>query len=244
MSHERTPVTIASPDDLDGAALEAFIAARAPAYLATLGPEELAVRLGLLARMGSKLHPTPVGLCAFGRAPQLYHPEWGVSVVRVAGGELTDELVDKRDLEGNLPSLVAATLSFVAERAPDEHPTEAVREALVNALVHRDLRKTARVALRIFDDRLEVQSPGGLPEGLGDLEDAIETGGVSLPRNPLLAATARALGLSEQLGRGLPLLRRAATVAGATRALVSTSATSVLVVLPSRRRRSTTMALS
>lgn len=202
------------------------------------------MRLGLLARMGSKLHPTAVGLLAFGRVPQLYHPEWGVSVVRVAGGELTDALVDKRDLEGNLAALVASTLSFVAERAPDEHPTEAVREALVNALVHRDLRKTARVALRIFDDRLEVQSPGGLPEGLGDLEDAIETGGVSLPRNPLLAATARALGLAEQLGRGLPLLRRAATLAQATRALVSTSATSVLVVLPSRRRRSTTMALS
>ena len=111
-------------------------------------------------------------------------------------------------------------------------PEAAVREAVVNALIHRDLRRTGRVAVRLFSDRLEIWSPGGLPEGLSDLGDLLHEGGVSHPRNPLLAAAARSLGIGEQLGRGLPVMAR--TGSYTRRVEIRTSPRDVLVVVPSR----------
>lgn len=238
MSHERTPVTLADATDLDRPAFEAFVARRAPSL--SLSEEELAVRLGLLARMGARAHPTPVGLLLFGRAPQLFHPEWGLSLVAVRGGSLADPIVARADLEGPLGALLAGALAFVREHGgsdldparPDvplaAYPEDAARELVVNALVHRDLRRPMRVAVRVLSDRLEITSPGGLPEGLGDGEEALETGGLSLPRNPILAATARALGLGEQVGRGLVVARRAG------RAELEPAQASVTARLPSR----------
>lgn len=246
MSAERTPVVAAAVDDLDEAALHAFVARRAPAYLAPASTEEAAVRLGLLARMGTRVHPTPVGLLAFGRIPQLFHPEWGVSVVRVRGATLADTIVAREDLEGPLTALVEGALGFVAahtgatdvEENAQEYPLVAVREAVVNALVHRDLRRPSRTLVRVLDGRLEVWSPGGFPEGLGDPDDAVE-GGMSVPRNPLLASTARALGLGEQIGRGFVAIRRAlaeGTRDPGHRLEIQATPAGVLVRMPSRWR--------
>ena len=76
-----------------------------------------------------------------------------------------------------------------------------MREAVVNALVHRDLRRAGRIAIRRFHDRLEVWSPGSLPEGLSDVSELLREGGVPHPRNPILAAFARSLGIGEQRPR-------------------------------------------
>jgi ATP-dependent DNA helicase RecG len=247
MSAERTPIVVASPDDLDAAALDAFVARRAPSYLASAAAEDVAVRLGLLARMGTRVHPTPVGLIAFGRAPQIYHPEWGLSAVRVRGGSMADPVAASHDLEGPLPTLVERAMAFVREQTgvtdddptAQEYPLHAVREALVNALVHRDLRKPARAMLRLLDGRLEVWSPGGFPEGLGDPDDALEGGGISVPRNPLLASVARGLGLGEQIGRGFVSIRRAlaeGTRDPSHRLEIQASPAGVLVRMPSRWR--------
>jgi len=241
MSAERAPLTAADPSDLDAAALTAFAGKRAASL--ALAEDDLLVRLGLLAKMGQKLHPTPVGLLLFGRCPQLFHPEWGVSVVRVDGVALSDPIAARGDLEGSVPALLAAATTFVKDESDRDldptgpkaaFPEDAVREALVNALVHRDLRRPMRVAVRLFSDRLEIASPGGLPEGLGDAEDALETGGISLPRNPLLAALARQMGLGEQLGRGLAVVRRSVMETTGLRAEVEATTTSVLVRIPSR----------
>ena len=115
----------------------------------------------------------------------------------------------------------------------EEYSEVAVREAVVNALVHRDLRRAGRVAVRVFSDRIEVWSPGGLAEGLTDIDDLLREGGVSHPRNPLLAAAARSLGLGEQLGRGLPVMGRAGS-SYTGRVEIRASPRDVLVTLPSR----------
>ncbi len=256
MSAERTPVTTAGLDDLDAAAFERFVAQRAPRYLATASVEDVAIRIGLLGKMGMRVHPTPVGLLAFGHCPQLFQPEWSVGVVRARGMSLSPELLAREDLEGSLSALVDGALAFVGAHSsalPDasaaaapaqpsdprsdtrEYPMAAVREALINALVHRDLRRPARVQVRVFDDRLEIWSPGGLPEGLGDPEEALEVGGVSVPRNPLLAAVARMLGFGEQAGRGLPTIHAAFAAHRSRFDLVATPA-GVQITLPSRFR--------
>jgi ATP-dependent DNA helicase RecG len=244
MSHERTAVTGAELDDLDMAALEAWVGQRAPTLRQAGSLEEAAVRLGLLARAAPRLAPTPVGLLLFGRAPQLVQPDWGVAAVAVRGASLADPVLTRADLEGNLPALLAQSLAFVREQAEargttglaaglEEYPEVAVREAVVNALVHRDLRRSGRVAVRVFSDRIEVWSPGGLPEGFTDIDDLLREGGVSHPRNPLLAAAARSLGLGEQLGRGLPVMGRAGG-SYTRRVEIRVSPRDVLVTLPSR----------
>ena len=247
MSHERLAVPGAELDDLDLAAMEAYVALRAPALLESGSLEDAGVRLGLLAKPAPRVTPTPVGLLIFGRAPQLVQPDWAIAAVAVRGTTLAETVVVRADLEGNLAALVAQALGFVRNQAggrgtaalpegAEEYPEPAVREAVVNALVHRDLRRTGRVAVCLFSDRLEVWSPGGLPEGLSDLEDSLREGGVSHPRNPLLAATARVLGIGEQLGRGLSVMARTGG-SNSRRVEIRTSPRDVLVVLPSRWQR-------
>jgi ATP-dependent DNA helicase RecG len=254
MSHERLSVSGAELDDLDLSALDAFVTARAPTLRATLQLEDVALRLGLVVRSAPRVTPTPVGLLLFGKTPQLVAPDWGVAAVCIDGTTLSDPVRYRLDLEGNVASLLSQGLAFVRgkteETSPphstaaaslagdaDEYPEAAVREALVNALLHRDLRRAGRIALRRFHDRLEIWSPGGLPEGLSDVTELLREGGVSHPRNPILAALARAMGIGEQLGRGLAVLAR---VGGsyARRVEVHSSPRDVLVVIPSHWQRS------
>lgn len=245
LGFERSPVAGASVDDLDFDALEAHVRRRIPSLAAEPGAvEKGAMRLGLLGTSGGHPTPTVVGLMSFGTVPQLTRPEWGVSVVRIRGAALADPVAARLDAEGSLAELVRLVLEFVranTRAAPNllapsdlapEYPEEAVREALVNALVHRDYRLSGRVSLRIFNDRLEVWSPGGLALPIS-LDELAQHGGASFPRNPLLAATARHLGLIEQVGRGIPTIRR--SIAGATALPVQfhTAQTEVRVVLPS-----------
>src|SRR5262249_10244934 len=132
--------------------------------------------------------------------------------------------------------LLERALDFVERHDLNEYPADAVREVVLNALLHRDLRAAGRGAGRIFNDRLEGWSPGGLPAPLTDVEELTMKGGVSSPRNLMLAATARRLGLGEQLGRGLVIARCA--VARATKQPIEVVAqqAEVLVTLPSALR--------
>ena len=251
LGFERSPVAGTSLDDLDLPALHAFLRRRIPGLPALQDPdpttpalERAAQRLGLLATLSAQPVPTVVGLMAFGTAPQLARPEWGVACVRVRGINLADDLAARLDVEGPLAALVEQTLDFVRSNTrvvPDllrpsepalEYPESAVREALLNGLLHRDYRLSGRVSLRIFNDRLEVWSPGGLAVPLS-LDDLAQHGGASFPRNPLLTATARALGLAEQVGRGLPLIRKTLGDATSLPVQFHSAQTEVRVVLPS-----------
>ena len=147
------------------------------------------------------------------------------------------------------PDLLKGVLGFIAETTrtidtpiggqgstqnpQSEYPFEGLRELVVNALVHRELKLTSRVAVMIFDDRLVVRSPGG-PMFDAQLFDALANhGGRSIPRNPVLASMARRLGLCEQIGRGLVRARRLS--AEITRAPLRIEATpaDVSVTIPS-----------
>ncbi|MBK8937520.1 MAG: hypothetical protein IPM79_07715 [Polyangiaceae bacterium] len=244
MTNERLAVSACDLDDLDLPALDAFLVERAPALLAATSREELGARLGLLSKGSPRVTPTLAGLYLFGKLPQLTFPEWGVGCFASTGTSLLDPVAARADLEGGLAALVAGCVAFVRGHAGEQASTDAteyseslVREVVVNALVHRDLRKTSRVALRLFVDRLEVWSPGGPPEGVTDLEELARDGGISQPRNPIVASVARSLGLGEQLGRGLHLVLQRGGAPLDQRAEVRSTSKDVLVVLPSRWRR-------
>jgi len=239
-------------EDLDMGSLSDYLRRRSPAFAANLSVEAFAVRLGLLAQVsGGAIAPTVAGLLSFGLCPQLFRPEWGLSAIRVQGLSIADPVIAHEDFEGNVDALLQQGLDFVRNHSQsvpellgpsmsrDEFPIAAVREVLVNALVHRDLRLPGRVGLRIFDDRLEVSSPGGPPAPL-PLGELAQRGGLSLPRNPLLAAVSRGLGLVEQVGRGLPLARSSVSAVTADAIHFETSHHEVMVSLPSCLRAPST----
>jgi len=90
----------------------------------------------------------------------------------------------------------------------NDYPEDAMREALLNALVHRDYAFSGSTIISIFDDRIEFVSIGGLPKGVS-LDDIML--GVSIPRNENLANVFYRLHLIEAYGTGIPKIMRSYT---------------------------------
>ncbi len=94
-------------------------------------------------------------------------------------------------------------IKHVKREERPELPEEALREAVVNALAHRDYRSTANVQVYIFKDRVEIVSPGGLPAGMTEAALGIK----SVPRNPLLFGMLYRMNAVEHVGSGIRRIR-------------------------------------
>ncbi len=215
-------------DEVDREAVRRFVALareRLPNADAA-EPERLLANLGLL-RGGLMTNG-----CAllFGRVPQRLFPG---ARVRIGVFRGPDEVVDSHECAGNLfEQLDAAmerfrrvlrvrfeveveepTLEGLRRKDIWEYPLEAMREAVVNALVHRDYTIAADVQVRIYDDRLVVWNPGGLPEGIR-IEQLKEPDHPSVPRNPHLAQAFYFAGLIERWGTGTTRIIRLCAAQG------------------------------
>jgi ATP-dependent DNA helicase RecG len=149
------------------------------------GPrEEVLARLHVLAQDGEIARPTLAGLLTFGKYPQEFLPQLMITFVQYYGTteeEKTPQgarFMDSRRFEGPIPEMIkqaetyvlgamrkAVLIDGVFRREIPEYPREALREALANAIAHRDYSSYVRgsyIQIRMFADRLEIQSPGGL----------------------------------------------------------------------------------
>ncbi|MEN6370436.1 MAG: ATP-binding protein [Armatimonadota bacterium] len=149
----------------------------------------------------------------FGQDPQRYFPDAQVKCARFKGTASID-FIDEHTLDGSVISQLEAALAFVerntqrsivitgkaAHDVVAEYPLEAVREALANAICHRDYAMPGTVQVRIYDDRLEVWNPGPLPPGI--LVDDLYREHPSCPRNRKLALAMHRARLIEQWGTG------------------------------------------
>jgi len=162
--------------------------------------------------------PTVAGLLLFGPEPQAFLPQSGLIVVRFDGTEPRGPgglpgYSRREEIIGPLPQLieaawqvvweemrVAAVVKELVREEKSEYPSFAVREALVNAVCHRDYRLTGRrIEIRMFDDRMEVISPGGLP-GYITVDNIAEE---HFSRNPRLVNGLFQWGFIEELGLGV-----------------------------------------
>ena len=124
---------------------------------------------------------------------------------REFGGSLfrqMDELYAYLDLRNQ----TRATFEGLYRTDTRDYPEEALREALLNSLVHRDYSFSASTLVSIYSDRIEFVSVGGLPAGI-ELDDIML--GLSLCRNPRLAAIFYRLKLIEAYGTGIPKIMNA-----------------------------------
>lgn len=126
------------------------------------------------------------------------------------------DALDDQEFEGNIIYLLKASLDFVKrnskkmwEKGPiyrieyPEYPERAVQEAIVNALIHRDYSVVgSEVHIDIYDDRLEIFSPGGMAD-LTFIQDLNPLNVSSVRRNPILADLFARMDLMERRGSGL-----------------------------------------
>lgn len=114
-------------------------------------------------------------------------------------------------------------------RRVESIPLPAFREAVANALVHRTWDVSARVRVSMYDDRVEVSSPGGLPAGISEEEYLSDM--VSVRRNPILANVFYRLGIVEAFGTGILRIKEA-YAGSASRPRFEVRENSVTVILP------------
>ena len=100
-----------------------------------------------------------------------------------------------------------------------ELPEGAIREALVNAIAHRDYRSAANVQMYLFHDRLEIVTPGGLPAGMREADLGVK----SVPRNRLLFNMFHRMGVVEQIGSGIRRIRQECLDYGVAEPLIEVS---------------------
>ncbi len=157
---------------------------------------------------------TIAALLLFGKKPQRFLLQAKVRCARFKGEDEV-EFLDLKVIEGDLIQQVEEAMAFVRrntsmaakiegrlERTERwEYPLDAVREAITNAVCHRDYAESGNVVVRVFDDRLEVSNPGGLPAGMTveDLKQPHE----SKPRNKLVADAFFLIKYIEQFGTGI-----------------------------------------
>ncbi|MHB1423322.1 MAG: ATP-binding protein [Gemmataceae bacterium] len=160
-------------------------------------------------------HPLQAAVVAFAKEVLPDYPQCGLRMARFRG-ITKDNFLDQRQLTGHAFLLLREADLFLRRHLPvagrfepgvlerlDEplFPPLALREALVNALCHRDYSIVGgAVSVAIFDDRLEISSTGLLPFGL--IVDDLKRNHDSKPRNPLLADVFFRRGLIERWGRG------------------------------------------
>ena len=108
-------------------------------------------------------------------------------------------------------------------------PRKVVREAVVNAVAHGDYSLQAKVRVFQFDDRLEVMSPGGLPNSV--TIEKMKTS-YSVHRNPLIAKFLENLRYIDGLGRGVPMIFRTMRELGARAPEIHADDSQVRVVIP------------
>lgn len=83
-----------------------------------------------------------------------------------------------------------------------DYPLDAIREIVINAIIHRDYTSTADSIVKVFDDKIEIFNPGGLPEGT-TIEQLLKGTYISNARNKKVAEVFRAAGLIEKYGSGI-----------------------------------------
>jgi ATP-dependent DNA helicase RecG len=168
-------------------------------------------RLKLLRKEGL----ATVAILLFGKDPQKFFLQSEIRCARFKGTESVKPFTDMKVFDGNIIDQVDKAISFVlnhiylavwlvpgqaAREEKYEYPPEAIREAIVNAICHRDYRSTANIQIRIFDDRIEIWNPGRLPEGW--TVEKLKREHESIPRNRLIAEHFFLIKFIEKWGTG------------------------------------------
>lgn len=250
---ENEIVAGANQSDFDQAILSEYLAKREARGAAKV--TSLSSLLFEIGAIDSEGRPTVAGLLLFAPNPRIFLPQSGVVFVRFNGAEPRSETggagYGRRDeINGPLARIierawnivweemrVGAVVNHLEREEVTEYPRFAVREALVNAVSHRDYRLSGRrIEIRMYSDRLEVISPGGLP-GYMTLDNLVDE---HFSRNPRLVNGLFQWGYIEELGLGIDQMIEDMVQAGHPPPQFRATAYSFTVTLSNQRERAAT----
>lgn len=165
----------------------------------------------------------------FSPYPQAYFPQLCITAIAVPGteigdtGDLGERFLDNQRIEGTIPEMLEEAIHFVnknmkhmtiinpntgAREDKTDYPITAIREAIINALVHRDYSVHTEgmpIQIIMYEDRMEIKNPGGIygrikVDQLGKMQPDT--------RNPVLALALETLGITENRYSGIPTIRK------------------------------------
>ncbi len=198
-----------------------LIRSLAPAAWAGRSAEDVLRDRGLIAGRNGHSVPSNAALLLFAKAPARWHPRCGIDFVRWQGIERKHgaelNVVKRLPIEAPLAVLIRKAYEAIAPQIPErqnlqdlffteklEYPTFAWQEAIVNAVAHRDYGiQGASIEVWLFDDRLEVRSPG-LPPAPVTIAALNRREHLHVSRNPLIVRTLVELGYMMEAGEGIP----------------------------------------
>jgi len=214
--------------------------AQTPALL-EMAPERLLRSWRLIA--GG--HPTVAGVVLFGRDPQLHLPHAQINAARIPGTDIANDPSDRKDLKGRLLEVVDQAMRFaqlhllvphriegLKPEPQPELPAEVLREAIVNAVGHRDYTVAGPIRLFVFDDRVELHTPGRAPNTVD--EEAMRAG-VHVVRNPYIYARLSDAGLVTRAGSGIPRMVKLVRQATGQDVTIGLREFEVLLSIPRKR---------
>ena len=222
--YDESALTGTGLEDVDLQVFGAFLTAAYGLTEDTDRPDEELARLlrNLKCMAGAEL--TVAGALFFGRQPQRMLPTARMEFAHFAGTAAGETILDRKTIEGRLPQQLeqmesllrlhlrnAGVIRGFEPEVQTELPLEMLREALTNALVHRDYSLSAPVRVFLFEDRLEIRSPGPLPNSV-TLENV--RAGIHVERNPIILSLMSKLGLMTRLGTGIVRIFRLAAERG------------------------------
>lgn len=178
--------------------------------------EDVLVNIEAAERVSGRVVMRNAGVLFFAKDVRRFFPQAYVTCLLAKGTDKAN-ILDRKDFTEGVVVDIEESLRFVErntrtayrieklrrEEVP-EYPTRALREAITNAVMHRDYFETgANVFVEIYDDRIEISNPGGLPKGLTQAE----LGTRSVRRNPLIADLLHRIAFIEKAGTGIRRMR-------------------------------------
>ena len=163
--------------------------------------------------------PTNAAMLLFGRNVRYYYPGAYIQHVQFEGVDNAAEIANQYEFEGNLLTVLPKLKTFVEtsvvmkrpvpvsvlqEKIRTNYPQWAIRELLMNAVMHRDYQSNTPTKFYIYSDRLEIVNPGGLygnarPENFPSVNDY---------RNPVIAEALKVLGYVNKFNRGIARVQK------------------------------------
>jgi len=186
-------------------------------------PETILEALELGKKIDGIFRPTVAAILIFGKNPQKFFPLSSVNAIRFRGINLADHQLDRQQIQGTLDVIINYSVNFVRKFSTigsvissssvkrldiNEYPLVAIREAIANAVTHRDYSdRGSQIDLYMFDDRIEIKNPGTLGGGL-TIDDLKKQSGKRWLRNPTIAGLLLELKYIEKAGTGIPRIYR------------------------------------
>jgi ATP-dependent DNA helicase RecG len=201
------------PSDIDREAIDRFLE-RSNISEEKVDIDSMLMYLGTAHREDGIISVNNAGAVLFGDHPERFVPNSGIQCVAYESEGESIEWIDKKELNSPAVLAVFEAIDFIhknttsKQRVKDtdretvnQYPTNALREALVNAVVHRDYHnQREKTQVKVYPNRIEIRNPGGL---IGNMSiDDLWTDS-SIQRNPTIASVMQRMELAEEMGTGI-----------------------------------------